>query len=264
MASKLGVRTTAILSLEETSRILRGKSIEEYYAFPRYPEGDSFRTAATGFEEIKDGPNVGPQKVLLNSPDYFGSIFPRDGGPNVRLERESTQWSKLVKETKLDDPNGYLKDCDGAGTKVETYRGTPEDFMAAHTGEFPKRTLTWNSIVHFASEGCVGKAEANISAGAQYRELTKLTKGVEADICDESTENLKSFIRAVAKKVIEELDLVYPLPAGSDPGKLTSIFNRTRSTELQPGKDYKVIDNSVVFTAESVGKDDDIELRFRK
>ena len=105
--------------------------------------------------------------------------------------------------------------------------------------------VLWHSIVSDGNRCGNATMGGEISSGAQYGELSRLTGGAIENICAPS---FGPFLEKVAVSVQYGPVLHYPLDAAVA-GHVRKVENKTRGILLAPDRDYRVTASSLELSA---------------
>lgn len=136
---------------------------------------------------------------------------------------------------------------------------TPENFNAFTTKNFPNVSVKWHSIVSLDGVKCANASASDPvpQKGTDYLNLTGLTNGVSASICDDKFDKI---LTDISNKITENTQYSYTLtrPAAI----IQSVKNETSGKILKVGSDYSVNGNKITFDSTSVAKNDQITITY--
>ncbi|MDD9950149.1 MAG: hypothetical protein OXT67_01160 [Zetaproteobacteria bacterium] len=238
---------------------------EEVYIYDRYPEGNSQRN----LENFVAHKPVA-KTVEWNSPAYKKDLFPPHHHPHHRVQDGSAEWRQHVRETTVEDPNGYkeVRECEDGNTVGIEYQATPKNFVTLMPKLHPQTSFTFHSIANLKDGGCGKVKDKQVRVAEQYVGLSNFTGGIKTDIC---SPNFDSFVQKLTHAVIEQIATSYVLEDTRyhDPDNISSVQNASRGILIKfgnrEGDQAYIEDGKLTFRDTSViSKGDQIRVYLKK
>lgn len=139
--------------------------------------------------------------------------------------------------TRVYRPTGRFEECVKYNEGSETV-GLPsaEGFISQAQDILGDRRVAWHSIVNLDGKPCPGSVAAAVSEGRQYKELSRMSGGVVADVCAGSFD---PFVDHLATQILYRPKARYEI-AGAHADAIRRVFVEGQDRDLRPGDDYRI------------------------